>query len=117
MKYCLIVEDDRVQAFLVQRHIVKMGFITSYCENPFDAIEQIKKGVVDILVTDIRMPLMGGIELIKHARKSSKMPIVAITSVDDVVLREEVFKAGADYLLLKPFTESEIKNIFTKWLS
>jgi CheY-like chemotaxis protein len=118
MKYCLIVEDDRLSAFLVQRHLVKMGFITSYCNSPFTAIEQVRSKMVDVLVTDIRMPEMSGVELIKYVRGISKtIPIVAITSMDTPVLRGEVFKAGADYLLLKPFTESEIKNIFTKWLS
>lgn len=113
MKYCLIVEDNQADAFLLQKHLVKIGFITSVCDNVFRALELIRTGKVNVVVTDISIPEIGGLVLIKYIRMVNKsIPIIAVTAhvTDDI--RIQAYQNGVDYYITKPYERQDIENIF-----
>ncbi len=110
------MEDVPEQAFLVQHTLVNMKFLTVVCHNTFRAIEMIRQKEFDVIVTDIAMPEMGGIEFIKYVRMIDKeIPIVVITAYADNETKSDSFKAGADYFIGKPFTTGEIRTVFEKF--
>ncbi len=116
MKRVLIMEDHPDQAFLVQHALVNMKFLTVVCHNTFRAIEMIRHKEFDIIVTDIAMPEMGGIEFIKYVRQiDTNIPIVVLTAHIDNETKSDSFKSGANYFITKPFMVSDIKNVFEKY--
>lgn len=116
MKKVLIMEDHPDQAFLVQHALVNMQFLTVACDNTFKAIEMIRHHEFDIVVTDIAMPEMGGIEFIKYVRQIDKnIPIVVVTAYFDNETKADSFRAGANYFIAKPFLVSDIKHVFAKY--
>lgn len=116
MKKILIMEDIPEHAFLVQHALVTLGFLTVVCHNTFRAIEMIRMDQYDAIVTDLRMPEMGGIEFIKYVRVINKnIPIVVITAYADMDARNEIFLAGANYFVAKPFKQTDIKRIFEQF--
>ena len=116
MKNILIMEDQPDQAFLVQHALVNMKFLTVVCHNTFRAIEMVRQGEFDVIVTDLAMPEMGGIEFIKYVRMiDGKIPIVVVTAYVSQEDKDEAFKAGADYFIGKPFMSADLKNVFLKF--
>lgn len=117
MKYALLIEDRFEDAYIVEYHLVKMGYLVTHCDNPFKAIELVKTGKVDVVVTDINIPEMSGYDIIKHIRGThSKVPIVCISCMDDEDSRIEAMKAGADYYLCKPINSSDMKAVFSQYI-
>lgn len=113
MKHCLIVEDSQVDAFLLQKFLVKIGFITSVCDNVFRALEMIRSGKVDVVATDISMPVVGGLELIKYIRMVDKViPIVVVTAQVSELVRIEAYHYGVNYYITKPYDRQDIENAF-----
>jgi DNA-binding NtrC family response regulator len=118
MKNILIMEDQPDQAFLLQYALVNMHFLTVACHNTFRAIEMIRGHEFDVIVTDLRMPEMGGFEFIKYIRMIDKeIPIVVITACVSVEGKSDAFKYGANYFIEKPFSKQDIINVFKQWQS
>jgi CheY-like chemotaxis protein len=116
MKKVLIMEDIPEHAFLVQHALVSLGFLTVVCHNTFRAIEMVRMNEYDAIVTDLRMPEMGGIEFIKYVRVINKnIPIVVLTAYADKDAKNETFIAGANYFIAKPFKQADIKRIFEQF--
>lgn len=116
MKYCLIVDDSQSDSYLIEKFLLRMGFFTIVINNPFKVIDILKKGNVDIVTVDIKMPEMNGFELIKHIRKVDKsIPIVIISGSN--IENLDVNKHKANHFISKPFTEHDFKNVFTQYLS
>ncbi len=112
----LITDDSRTMRTIIRRALRQGGFEP---ENVFEAehgkaaLDVLEKESVDILFTDINMPEMNGLELIKAVRANEKLkelPIVVITteSADDFV--QQAIAEGANSFLSKPFTPDQVKE-------
>jgi two-component system, chemotaxis family, chemotaxis protein CheY len=110
----LILEDMPEQAFIVQHQLKKLGFTCEMCFNPFLALTKIKS--FDIIVTDIGMPEMDGIQFIKKARELTKAPIVVISNYAQEWDKDFAFDAGANYYLIKPLLPGDLKRVFNQWI-
>lgn len=116
MKKVLIMEDQPDQAFLVQHILVNMAFLTVVCHNTFRGIEMIRSGEFDVVVTDLEMPEMGGLEFIKYTRViDKKIPIIVITAYASDYYKDLAFANGANYFIAKPFSPSDIKRVFKQF--
>lgn len=98
MDTLLIVEDEKMIrrgiAVMAQRTSVKIGEIIE-CRNGEEAMEVLKKQKVDTVFTDIRMPKMDGIELVKEIGKLEDKPdIVVVSGYDDFNYAVEMLKQG-----------------------
>lgn len=84
--------------------------------NGEEALGIMKRRNVDILITDIKMPVMDGLELIPRARKlNPQLRIVVLSAYDDYPLVREAFRAGADDYLLKPeLTDDGLTDVLTR---
>lgn len=90
------------------------GFQVHLAVDGQDAAEQLAAGLtVDVLLMDVRMPRMGGVELLRHLRAQptfASLPVIAMSAYSDALQEEEVRAAGADAFLPKPFTVADLRE-------
>lgn len=118
MKTLLIVEDEKMirQGIktMVQRSGVPVEVIME-CNNGETALEVIKEHKIDVMFTDIRMPKMDGIELVKQMQSCEHIPLtVAISGYDDFSYAVEMLRNGVREYILKPIEREKIVSILQK---
>ncbi|MBF0485718.1 MAG: response regulator transcription factor [Candidatus Omnitrophica bacterium] len=107
----LIVEDDRDIARLVQYNFEKSGFSCVVFYDGAEALAYLQKRKADLLVLDIMMPGMDGLEVCRTIRadeKLKKIPVVMLTAKGEEVDRIVGLELGADDYLVKPFSPREL---------
>lgn len=112
MASVLIVDDERSMRDFLKILLEKEGHEVAVAENAAHALADLSKREVDVVVTDIRMPGMTGIELLETIKEDKPdLPVIMITafaSPDDAVL---AMKNGAFDYISKPFNVDEIKSV------
>ncbi|MEO5561969.1 MAG: ATP-binding protein, partial [Chitinophagaceae bacterium] len=113
----LLVEDNSDFRFYLKDNLKQLYNIieTSNGQEAWEKLEHVKP---DLIVSDVMMPYMDGIELTKRIKKSpalSSVPIVLLTAVGDEEMQQEIYKLGVSDYIIKPFNfeilASHIKNI------
>lgn len=107
----LIVDDDRTTRKLLSLYLKGDGFDVVTAENGLDAIEKLGGGTVNLVVTDLNMPYMDGIEFIRTMKTNpdtGHIPALMITTEDDDEERRRAAAVGADGYLIKPVTADVI---------
>ena len=111
----LIVDDDIDILELLQRHLQAMDYHTYKAVSVKEALFILKDTYIDLLITDIQMPEIDGLQLLKftneHYPEIPKLVVTGYPSVEDSL---EVIKSGATDYLTKPFTKSELKKAIEK---
>jgi two-component system chemotaxis response regulator CheY len=108
----LIADDSRTTQMLVMRalrHLPDVEFLSA--ENGVQALALLGKHAVDLLVTDVNMPEMDGIELVREVRRGydkSALPILIITAKAEASARDEGLVLGANAYVLKPLSGQEL---------
>lgn len=109
-KVILIVEDEReIQLFL--NELLKETYKIIIANNGVEAIEQINKELPDIIITDVMMPIMDGIELcekIKSDDVTCHIPVIMLTAKSSISHRIEGLESGANSYIPKPFHPDHI---------
>lgn len=103
----LLAEDDRINQVVITRMIREAGHIVETVNNGVEALQFISEKVVDVVLMDIQMPEMDGINVVKKIRKSEKgtkthIPIIAITAYALQGDREKYISMGMDDYIAKP---------------
>ncbi|MBC8553351.1 MAG: response regulator [Candidatus Brocadiales bacterium] len=117
-KTILIAEDYALtRAFLKAIFVSDMYFVLEASDGQ-EAYELVKNNKVDLIVTDIEMPVMDGIELLKLLKKEGRaMPSIVITGKDNVTIKDFI-ELGVLECIPKPFNKDQIldllANIFSK---
>jgi DNA-binding response OmpR family regulator len=105
----LIVDDEGYIRKLLSEFFLFNGYKVIRASNGKEALDKLKNKSCSVLITDLRMPLMDGIELVTEIRNLN-IPLTIIgMSFEDK--ESEFLKAGADYFLLKPFKFNNLKSI------
>jgi len=100
----LLVDDDRTVVRLCQRLLERAGYQVIAATDPMDAIRVLSQGGVGLLLTDIRMPVMDGFELISKAKEFyPDLPVLVMTGFASVDNAIQALHRGVDGLILKPF--------------
>ena len=111
-KTILLVEDDAFVSDIYQTKIGSEGYEVISAENGLEAIKNLEKIIPDLILLDIVMPYMDGMETlrkIKSEEKWKKIPIILLTNLSDKEKIEEAIGCGADDFLIKShFTPSEV---------
>lgn len=111
-KTILLVEDDVFVSDIYQTKISSEGYEVILAENGLEAIKKLEKSIPDLILLDIIMPYMDGMETlrkIKSEEKWKKIPIILLTNLSDKEKIEEALGVGADDFLIKShFTPSEV---------
>lgn len=107
----LIVDDATDMLDLIRRNIAEMGYNPLATSNVIDAIEVLENTSIDLVITDMNMPDIGGLQLVKYmSQHFSDIPILVITGFPDVNDAVEVMKLGATEYLVKPFLYEELEQ-------
>ncbi len=105
----LVVDDSPEALELVKRNLDSKGYFVFTKSNVSDAIAFLKTTPVDLVITDLRMPQTGGIQLVKHIRENYKhTEVLVITGYPSVESAVESIKSGAEEYLTKPFKDEEL---------
>lgn len=115
----LIVEDDEMMLSLLQFKLQREGFDTSIVSDGKEAIEKIKENAPDLIITDIMMPFVNGMELTAKVRNELNLttPIIVISSAGQEDMVMQAFKLGADNFITKPFSPNELSMRVKKLLN
>ena len=100
--HVLLIEDDDEISRLTTMYLDVEGFKVSSVKDGALAIEAIKEHQPDLIVLDLMLPNMSGIEICKQAREFYQKPILVLTACDDDVSEVSLLKIGADDYLVKP---------------
>ena len=117
--YILVAEDDNDVALLITQMLKNQGYRFHWAHNGRDAYEYIKENMPRLIITDIMMPEMDGLELIKAIRgneDTAHLPIIVVSARTENNDRLAGFNAGAEVYLGKPFIPDELLMMVRKLL-
>jgi two-component system, NtrC family, response regulator HydG len=105
----LIVDDSRDTLEVLERNLVAAGYAVVGATSAAEALERLERHPVDLVITDLKMPQVGGLEVVRYVRENFKdtevMMITGYPSVEGAVV---AVKMGAEEYLAKPFTSEEL---------
>jgi DNA-binding response OmpR family regulator len=104
----LVVEDDEAIAQVLQRSLRLEGYEVKLAADGAVALEEAHAFLPDLVILDLGLPKVDGIEVAKRLRESDDVPILVLTARDTVDARVEGLDAGADDYLVKPFERQEL---------
>jgi DNA-binding response OmpR family regulator len=104
----LIVEDDDAIAQVLQRSLRMEGYEVRIADDGIAALDQAHAFLPDLVILDLGLPRLDGIEVAKQLRRSDDVPILVLTARDAVEARVEGLDSGADDYLVKPFERQEL---------
>src|SRR5450830_634817 len=110
MKKILIVDDEEEIRCLIRDFLVKENFEADQASNGEEAIGKLseKDSTFDLIILDIMMPGMDGLEVIKILRKTSSIPVIFLTSKNEEIDKVLGLEIGADDYITKPFNPREM---------
>lgn len=105
----LVVEDDKELRHLFCTVLEKKGYHCISAENGKKALEQLDKEYIDLIISDIMMPVLDGYTLIQEIRQANyKQPVLIITAKDSFDDIERGFRIGTDDYMIKPINVNEM---------
>ncbi|MCX7219983.1 MAG: response regulator [Burkholderiales bacterium] len=104
----LIVEDDPKIAALLADYFVASGYLVECLADGISALAQIRKDAPDLVLLDLMLPGLDGLELCKQVRIFSQLPIIMLTAKVDEIDRLLGLESGADDYVCKPFSPREV---------
>lgn len=116
----LIVDDEPDVVNLWQRALVMEGFQVIPAFDGISAIDIAEAEKPDLVLLDIMMPMMSGFEacrLLKNNPQTQDIPVLCVTSAQNPEVRRNVENAGAQGLLIKPFTTKELVAQINRYLA
>lgn len=118
MKHIFVVDDERNIRDLIRKYLEKEGYAVTVFEDASNVAGEVMRLKPDLIVLDIMMPGIDGLELCREIRKNTDMPIVFVSARDEELDRILGLELGADDYLSKPFSPRElvvrIRNIMKR---
>ncbi len=104
----LIVEDEKDIARFIELELQAEGYRTEVAYDGITGLSRFRETSPNLVVMDLMLPVMDGLEVARRIRKTSNVPIVILTAKDRVEDKVEGLDAGADDYLVKPFSIEEL---------
>jgi two-component system, OmpR family, KDP operon response regulator KdpE len=104
----LVVDDEPQITRVLRRALSSSGYEVQVAEDGEEGLEVFHQWKPDILITDIAMKNMGGLELCRKVRKVSRIPIIVLSVKGDETMKVEALDTGADDYITKPFGMEEL---------
>ena len=105
----LVVEDDKVIREGICEYLSEFGYEMYEAEDGRKALDIFKNKDINLIILDIQIPLLNGLEVLKEVRKESKIPILMLTAVSDEEYKISAFSSLADGYIEKPFSLPVLK--------
>ncbi|MEL6592509.1 MAG: response regulator [Bacteroidota bacterium] len=119
-KRILVVEDDEVNLMIAEHILGRAGFTVSTVNNGEEAIEIVSNQEFDLILMDIEMPIMDGVEatpIIRQSSNGAQIPIIALTAHSMQEKLDEFKAAGMNDYIIKPFDGTKFQEIVDKYLN
>ena len=108
----LVVEDEKHLNRIISEAVEDEGYSVDSCYNGVEALEYLACADYDVIILDIMMPKMNGLELVRRLRsEGNSTPVLFLTARDAVADRVEGLESGGDYYLTKPFDFQELMAV------
>ncbi len=117
-KKILVVDDNEMNRVVATTVLSNYGAITLEALNGKESIEMLRKELIDLVLMDIQMPIMDGIEATKIIRHeiSENLPVIALTANAMKGVNEKYFSVGMNDYISKPFAENDLIKMCAIWL-
>lgn len=119
----LIVDDDKTTRKILGIYLKSKGYEVAYAENGLDAMEKLGAESFGLVMTDLNMPYMDGLELIRRMKlepSTKRIPVLMVTTEADEIEKKRAYEAGAEGFLTKPVSadmvSENIKTILSRIL-
>jgi CheY-like chemotaxis protein len=111
MRKLLVVDDEPEAVELLHDYLSMEGYDVAKAENATIALEYLENNEVEVMITDIRMPGMSGVELTRKVKATKpRIGVIINTAYMGLYDEEDIRKSGADDFLQKPFNLNELKE-------
>ena len=110
-KKILIVEDDESLSENLKDHLASKGYNVSVAGNGKIAQDMIPSGHFDLVILDIRLPVMSGVELLRYIRQTHSIPVILMTGMISPSQTKDAFLLGASGFLSKPFKIVQLTDL------
>jgi len=114
----LLVEDDEFNYKYIYHIFTNSPFEILRARNGKEALELFEKeNRINIILIDIKLPDISGIDIVRIIRsKDKKIPIICQTAARDDMINREIFDAGCNDILIKPFNKDDMINLVKKYV-
>ena len=116
----LVVDDSLSVRKVIEKHLVSLKYKVELAVDGLDALEKLRTQAVSIVLTDLEMPRMHGLELIAEMRRHEAfrtVPVIVVTSRDAEKHRRRATAAGANDYIIKPFSREQLAKYISQHLS
>jgi len=104
----LVVDDEPQITRVLKTTLSAQGYSVRTAADGEDAVDQMKSWAPDLIITDLRMPHMDGLELCRRVRSESRLPIIVLSVKGEEDIKVQALDAGADDYIQKPFSTNEL---------
>ncbi|OSB10709.1 DNA-binding response regulator [Paraclostridium bifermentans] len=104
----LIVEDEENIASFINMELSHEGYETEMCNDGKEGLEKALEKDYDMIILDLMLPTLNGLEVCRRLRKSKNTPIIMLTARDNVMDKVSGLQMGADDYIVKPFAIEEL---------
>lgn len=105
----LVVEDDKTVGQYVKRGLEEQQYIADWVTDGDEALRLVSTAPYDLLILDLRLPGMTGLEVLRNLRdRGLTLPVLVLTAQDSVEFKVDALRAGADDYVTKPFSFEEL---------
>lgn len=118
-KRILIVDDSNSMRGIIRSALTDGGHDVIEAANGRDALVALDQHSVDVIITDMNMPIMDGITLVKEIRQrptNRSTPVLILTTECDAAMKQAGKAAGATGWIVKPFNPQQLRQVITKVL-
>lgn len=108
MKKILVVDDEKPISDIIKFNLEKEGFEVVVAFDGQEAVEKVEEENPDLIVLDVMLPKMDGLEVVREVRKTYSMPIIMVTAKETEIDKVLGLELGADDYVTKPFSNREL---------
>ncbi len=107
--HILVVDDERSIRRMLRMYLADAGYTVAEAADGQVALDQVRQGGIDLVLLDLMLPGVGGLEVCERIRESNGyVPIIMVTAMDDEESRVAGLERGADDYVTKPFSPREL---------
>lgn len=118
LKRILAVDDEPSMRRLLEISLKQAGYIPVLALDGKDALAKLREGSIDMVVSDLHMPIMGGLQLLAEMRKDNiEIPVIIVTAQGEISTAVEAMKLGASDYILRPFDLETLELAINRALS
>ena len=105
----LVVEDDQIIREGISEYLSEFGYDIIQAKDGQEALKYFNNNEINLVILDIQIPFLNGLEVLKEIRKKSKLPVLMLTAFNDEEYKINAFSSLADGYMEKPFSLPVLK--------